>query len=375
VPARNHRDDAEWHECIVIGAGLLGLAAARSLSQRGRQVLVLDPDTPGHDRSGSKGTARIFRLGYPDPLYVRMAAQALARWRVLEEESGQSLLHLTGQATFGPEIGTIAAALSEVGAPFSELSTGETAVRFPSLHIGGPSLLEQSSGVLVADRCLQALQDTAAFDVRSGVGVHSLHDGKDEVTILLNDEDQLSADVVVNCAGPHAIALMHGLRCPSARPASLQQVAYFTVPQNEPTPPIFIEWGDDMIYGLPVIGQDTYKLSHHTPGPDISEDDLPFDDDLDLLELLTDAAWRLLPTLDPVPVATERCVYDNTVDSDFVIDRVGRIVVGCGTSGHGFKFGPLLGDLLADLATGAEPSFDLRRFALNRSFLRALPNL
>ena len=75
---------------------------------------------------------------------------------------------------------------------------------------------------------------------------------------------------------------------------------------------------------------------------------------------------RLLPSLDPQPVATERCFYDNSADSDFILDRVGRIVVGCGTSGHGFKFGPLLGELMADLAEGEDPAVDLGRFGLVR---------
>ena len=85
-----------------------------------------------------------------------------------------------------------------------------------------------------------------------------------------------------------------------------------------------------------------------------------------MLGLLTDAARRLLPALDPEPVATERCIYDNSADTDFVVDRVGDVVVGCGTSGHGFKFGPLLGELLADLADGIEPRVDLSPFRLDR---------
>jgi sarcosine oxidase len=84
------------------------------------------------------------------------------------------------------------------------------------------------------------------------------------------------------------------------------------------------------------------------------------------LQTLTDAVRRLLPGLDPEPVATERCVYDNSADTDFVLDRVGNVVVGCGTSGHGFKFGPLLGELLADLVDGTKPTFDLSPFRLDR---------
>ena len=71
---------------------------------------------------------------------------------------------------------------------------------------------------------------------------------------------------------------------------------------------------------------------------------------------LCGAVRRLLPGLDPIPVATERCVYDNSDDTDFVLDRVGSVVVGCGTSGHGFKFGPLFGQVLADLAEEVAPS-------------------
>ena len=82
-------------------------------------------------------------------------------------------------------------------------------------------------------------------------------------------------------------------------------------------------------------------------------------DDDGLLETLCGAVRRLLPGLDPVPVATERCVYDNSDDTDFVLDRVGSVVVGCGTSGHGFKFGPLLGQVLADLAEDVAPPIDL----------------
>jgi sarcosine oxidase len=127
-----------------------------------------------------------------------------------------------------------------------------------------------------------------------------------------------------------------------------------------------------MFYGLPVPDADgphsgAYKLSHHTPGPPFDPaDDSPFQDDPGLLKGLIAVARRLLPALDPAPVATERCVYDNSADTDFVLDRVGRVVVGCGTSGHGFKFGPLLGELLADLAEDRTPAVDLSRFSLVR---------
>ena len=254
-------------------------------------------------------------------------------------------------------------------------------------------LFEPDSGVLAAGECLRALRDCGAVEVRTGVRVTSLHQGDRDVSIHTADGDELRADVVVDCAGPGALSLVTSGADRSglvAAAPSLPQVAYFRSidrAHDATGLPVFIEWGPDMIYGLPVPATSVgsphalmYKVSHHTPGmPPLG----PFDpsmgeplagDDPALVALLTSAVARLLPALDPDPVATERCVYDNTVDSDFVIDRIGRIVVGCGTSGHGFKFGPLLGEMLADLALGTgasrqsgEPTpVDLGLFALDR---------
>ncbi len=158
------------------------------------------------------------------------------------------------------------------------------------------------------------------------------------------------------------------------RAPSLPQVAYFTYATEQARAvPVFIEWGDDMIYGLPVPGSGapgTIKVSHHTPVGPLEHFDptssAVVPDDPALLARLVHAVRRLLPEVDPEPVATERCVYDNSADSDFVLDRVGNVVVGCGTSGHAFKFGPLLGELLADLAEGTRPGAALQPFRLLR---------
>jgi sarcosine oxidase len=378
--------------CVVVGGGLLGLSAAWALARRGTAVMVLEAgDEVGHERSGSKGDARIFRLGYPERPYVEMALQARDLWSALETRCGRTLLHVTGQVAFGAEVESISAALEAAGAPFERLSTREVAAKLPGIDIDGPALFEPDSGVLAAGECLRALREDAAFEVRTGVRVTSLHDGEGEVAVRTAAGDEFRASVVVNCAGPGAFSLL----ATGARPArlvasepSLPQVAYFRWVDRRDEDrglPVFIEWGPDMIYGLPVppsraVGAGTYKVSHHTAGTpldafDPSNGEPLAGDDPALVALLTSAVARLLPVLDPEPVATERCVYDNTNDGDFVIDRIGRVVVGCGTSGHGFKFGPLLGEMMADLALGAgtqpragSPNpLHLRRFALDRA--------
>ena len=209
------------------------------------------------------------------------------------------------------------------------------------------------------------------------VPVTALRQTPDAVTVQTGDGSEFRGAMAIVCAGPATLGLAGLATPPTLSPPSLPQVAYFA-PRNGAgeAPPIFIEWGDDMVYGLPVPAggphAGLYKVAQHVPGPALKtfdpNDPAPFRvDDPMLLEPLRHAVARLLPSLDPQPVATERCVYDNSSDTDFVLQRVGRVVVGCGTSGHAFKFGPLVGELLADLAEGTRPSVDLSRFALARS--------
>ncbi len=364
--------------CIVVGAGLLGLSSAWALARRGWSVVVLEAaGSPGHERAGSKGDARIFRLGYPEPRYVEMAVLARARWHDLEAATGQKLLEITGQVTTGDEatVQAIAGALTAAGAPVEQISASEAARRFPAISVKGTALVEPDSGVLAADTCLHALRQAGGFEVRTGNAVTSLHQRPASVAVETADGTSLRADVVVDCAGAASLGLLD-VATPAAAAPSLPQVAYFALRRRDVVPPVLIEWGDTMVYGLPVPPggphAGSYKVSHHTPGSTLGAFD-PSDpaplgtDDSALLSLLTDAVARLLPSLTPEPVATERCVYDNSADTDFVLDRVGRIVVGCGTSGHTFKFGPLLGEMLADLAEERRPALDLGRFSLRRS--------
>ena len=366
----------DHRQCIVIGAGLLGLSSAWALARRGWDVLVLEAAfAPGHERSGSKGDARIFRLGYPESHYVEMALLARARWHDLEASTGRPLLHVTGQVTLGDEKAqhAIAVAMTAAGARVEEISATAAAQRFPGIVPSGPVLVEPESGVLAADACLRALRQAADFELRTDTLVTSLRQTSDSVSVDTADGTSLTAAVVVVCAGPGSLGLL-GVDPPAGAAPSLPQVAYFA-PRDEVVPPIFIEWGDDMVYGLPVPRggphSGTYKVSRHSPGPAVVAFDpadpaaLGGEDPVEVAHLVRGVA-RLLPALDPQPVATERCVYDNSADADFVLDRVGNVVVGCGTSGHAFKFGPLLGELLADLAERRHPAVDLSRFSLRR---------
>jgi sarcosine oxidase len=356
------------HDVAIVGAGLLGLAAAREVAAQGRDFVVLEQATIGHPGSGSKGSCRIFRLGYPDPGYVTAVLHARELWWELEAEAGRPLLTPTPQLTFGPELDAVHDALKAAGAPGELLSQREVARRFGAMAIAGRALLETQSCVIAADKTLEALARAAGLQepgdrLRTGVRVTRLSDDGRQVT-LHTTAGALTARTVIVTAGPWTSGLL-GPAVTLPAEATLEQVAYLEPagPLARPAP-IFIRYGDPSPYGLPVPGSDRYKIGIHHSGPTIVPDEQEQEPEPSLMPELREVARSYLPGYNPDPIATERCVYDNTPDEDFVVDRIGNVVIGCGTSGHGFKFGPMLGKWLATLAlegrgalAGSAPEF------------------
>jgi sarcosine oxidase len=349
-------------DVAVVGAGLLGLATARALAALGRDVVLLEQAEVGHEGAGSKGSCRIFRLGYPDAGYVDAARLAGEKWRELEAESGRTILQPAPQLSFGSQMHAVQEAMRQAGAPCELLTEAEARDRFPSVATGGPALLEPESAVIAAREALAALA-AGTPELRTGVRVTALADDGRQVT-LQTSAGPVHARVAVVAAGPWTSGLLGGVTLPT-RP-TLEQVAYLRPIDAAAAPaPIFICHDAPSPYGLPVPGSPLYKIGIHQGGPITDPDAQARVPAEDLLHQVTLAASRHLRGYEPEPADTERCIYDNTPDEDFVLDRVGNIVVGCGTSGHGFKFGPLLGDWLAGLATGDRGAAP-ERFAMGR---------
>jgi sarcosine oxidase len=356
----------ERREFVVVGAGLVGLSVARELQRRGRSVVCLEQYAVGHEKAGSKGNARIFRFGYIDPLYVAMAMRALAGWEELSEEAGARLLEPTGLLSFGEQVDDVAAAMSTAGATPAWVQEDELRERFPGIAPRGRALYETTAGVLSADLVMRALAASVAPLVEHAP-VSSIDDGGDAVRLKAAGQTY-ECGVVVLCGGPWSrdLARVAGIDISGIVTATAQQVAYL-----QPRPgfadqlPAFVERGVTTFYGLPVLSEGSYKVGIHDPGeaadPWAFSMDTP---DPAALEMLGGMAARLLPGCDEGFVASERCFYDNTANEDFLIDKVGRVVIAAGTSGHGFKFGPVWGEMLADVALGLQPRFPIDRFSL-----------
>lgn len=363
-------------EFAIVGGGLLGLSAAWSLTRRGHEVLVIDQAPTGHIAGGSHGTCRIFRLGYEQPAYVSLARQARGPWAELEDACGERLLHPTPQLTFGPKMDQVRDALEQSGAPAELLSAAQAAQRFPGVAVCGPVLHEQHSAVIAADRALAALARLTG-PISEPTRVTAVAEHGPLVRVSTADGD-IDADRVIVCAGASTARLVAGAGIAVPGSASMEQIAYLSPAAgkaNSGSMPIFVHYGGAFPYGLPVPGSDKYKIGIHFGGPPVDPERQDHAENARLSERIQQAARQFLPGFDPNPVTVERCIYDNSPDTDFIIDRIGNIVIGSGTSGHGFKFGPLIGEWLAGLATGAttadtpRPWLALSRFAAQATVL------
>jgi sarcosine oxidase len=371
-------------EVAVVGAGLLGSATARALAGQGVPVLLFEQFGLGHARGSSHGATRIFRFSYPDPYYVRMAVLAREAWDRLSADAGEELMIRTGGLDAGPGAQDCAAALAECGVPHDWLTGSQVRDRFPGIAArpGERMLFQPGSGVCLAGRTVAALQRLARRDgaaIRADAPVLGIEPQGDEV-LLRTPAAEVSARVAVIAAGPWARPMLAGAlpRAPRLT-VTVQQVRYFA-PRDPAAPwPTLIEWQPEGLvwYAVPAVGDAPgVKVAAHILGRPVDPRDGPFPGIDPALE--ADAAGYVrdrLPGLEPAGFAAETCLYTMTSDEDFVLDRVGPLVVAAGCSGHAFKFGPLLGEFLAGLALGKDIPVPGERFSLRRPALAVPPSV
>jgi sarcosine oxidase len=330
----------------VVGAGVHGLATARALARRRVAVTVYEQFELDHKRGSSHGASRIFRLSYPQIEWVRLAQAALASWRDLEQDSGEPLLQQNGIIEYVRGSGEGSRrALEQDGVRVEVLGPEEVVRRFPALAppAGSEAVFQPDAGILLASKARHALlADARAHGAE-------LVEGR-----RIERLDELEEDVVVLTAGAWAKQLLAPLGIHLPVVSTSETVCYFRLEAETPIPSIVDFKGNGLghgTYGLadPVHG---LKLGIHRSGQPLDPDDQPGPEP-ELIERMRDAAGRYFPTADNEPAAVDTCLYTNTADERFILERHGRIVVGSACSGHGFKFAPVVGERLADLATNA----------------------
>jgi sarcosine oxidase len=362
---------AERVDVVVIGAGLAGSAAAWALTRRGRSVVVFEAFEPGHTRGSSHGSARIFRRAYPDPLYVRLTGLAGQLWRELEAESGASLLRATGGLDYGrardPE--KLHHVLTGCDVAAELLAPAEAAERWPGLAFDsavGTVLFHPEAGVVDPERAMSAMRKIATShgaEIHYGEPVTSI-ETTGTGAIVHTPGHSAAADAVVIAAGPWLAPLIGDQVPLPPLTVTQQQAFHFAQRSPEADWPIFIYKDELDLYGLP-SGSDApgrIKLGEHGNGASTSADARDGVVNALAREHVTRFVRKNLPGLDPETPGELSCLYTETANEDFILDRRGPIVISSACSGHGAKFAPLIGEIAADLACGKdqqEPRFTL----------------
>jgi sarcosine oxidase len=323
----------------VVGAGVMGLATARALAQRGHDVIVYEQFELGHTRGSSHGTSRIFRLSYDEAYWIQLAQRAYELWRELERESGRTLLELDGLVDVQRVPARRVEALRGAGVPVEELTPADALDRFGFAYDDVDALVfTRDAGIARADVALTALAEgarAAGAEIRERTRVESL--------------DDVPGDRVVVTAGGWAPKLLGGeLDATVTR----ETTVYF---RGERIPSLIDELGEQF-YALTAPGVGV-KAGWHKGGRPTDPDDHDLEPDERIVEAVSEWVRRRLPRVDPDPIRAETCVYTNVEDERFVCERQGRYVIGSACSGHGFKFAPAVGEMLADLAVGNAAHF------------------
>jgi sarcosine oxidase len=361
---------------IIVGAGLAGAATAWAASARGLSVMVLEAYEAGHKRGSSHGSARIFRRAYHDPLYVTMTGRAGEAWQRLQDDAGEELLLLTGGLDFGPgrDPTGLHAVLTASGVPAVLLDRHQASERYPSISFAsGPVLYHADAGVIDADRAIAAmlrLAEQRGADIRFGCPAERLTVGSASVTVD-TAAGPVTAPVAVVAPGAWTTPLLAGVVPLPPLTVTQEQVFHFapvSPSRADAGPwPIFISQDEHgFFYGLPG-GRDgevpgAVKLGEMERGTVTTADARDFAVNPAARQRAIAFAERHLPGLSGEIVNEATCLFTSTANEDFILDRLGPLVIGSACSGHGAKFAPLTGEILAGLAVGQpvpDPRFTL----------------
>lgn len=395
---------ADVFDVIVLGLGGFGSGAAYHLARRGLRVLGLDRFCPAHDQGSSHGETRIIRKAYFEhPDYVPLLLRAYDLWAELESESQRQLFWNCGLMLAGlPDSEAISGArlsASQHKLTIENLSASVASKRWPGFRVPDSFdvVFEPDAGFLRVEECVQTHLDRAAahgatllFDEP----VVSWSSTGSEVRVRSATREFIAASLVIT-AGPWAAAVLADLKlplqvlrkpvlwCETTSPAynldSHMPTFYFEMPPSIAWPPSSERSGEGVqatgeaastFYGFPSLDGILLKVAQHSGG-DLVADPLLVDRQLRDADVQPVANFlrSCLPGVCPLPARHSTCLYTVTPDRHFVVDRhpaFSNVVIGCGFSGHGFKFTSVLGSVFADLATTGRTNLPIEFLSLNR---------
>jgi sarcosine oxidase len=367
-------------DVIVIGIGGMGSAAAFHLAARGARVLGLERFEIPHEFGSSHGVNRIIRLAYAEhPDYVPLLRRAFELWRTLERLSGDRLLIVTGGVDAGPPDGaTVTGSLRSCALhdiPHELIDAQELRRRFPGFRLpdGMAAVCQPDAGFVLSERAIiahVAAARAAGADVRTRervLGWESIAGG----VRVRTDRGTYEAARLVVTAGAWASTLVPGLGA-LAKPE--RQVLLWTDPirpdrfRPDAFPVFNMETADGRFYGFPVFGVPGFKIGryhhrHEPADPDRMDRECHPEDET----LLREAVVHYFPDAAGPTLAMKTCLFTNSPDEHFRIDRLPdepSVTIAAGFSGHGYKFCPVVGEILADLTLDGGTPHDIGLFRI-----------
>jgi glycine/D-amino acid oxidase-like deaminating enzyme len=369
---------------VVVGAGAFGGWTALYLRRRGARVTLLDAWGPGNARASSGGETRVIRATYgPRAIYTHMAIRALALWKEHEARWHRPLFHGIGVLWLVEDDDQFEKAalpvLRDAHVTFEELSGAEVARRYPQINCERIrwAIYEKDAGYLTARRACAAVLDgfrTEGGDYRE-MAVQTPQPIRGEFRrVAMIDGTTLDADQFVFAAGPWLPAIFPDVLGNRIR-ATQQEVFFFGTPAgdrrfSEDALPVWADHGKRFLYGIPGNEWRGFKVADDTRGPIFDPTNGERLPRAEALQTVREYVAYRFPALKDAPLLESRvCQYEESSDEHFIIDRhpaASNVWLLGGGSGHGFKHGPAVGELVAKVVldgAAPDPQFSLARFA------------
>jgi sarcosine oxidase len=372
-------------DVAVLGLGLIGSAALDALLSAGVDALGFDPLGPGATRGSSHGSCRVFRrFNFENENYTDLSDAAHAGWKRLEAAGGETILIPCPVLEAGkpglPLVAASRAAAIAKNLPDPLRSAEDVNREFPAFALPADwdVVVQDGGAILKSDVAMRVMRARAGERV---IAEAARFEQRSDGVLVRTTTQEVLAQRVVLALGPWLGRALPDIAC--ALEVTRQAVGWFKPARPETVLPgqfpiFLLQRGiDDTVYGFPDFENRGVKAAPHNHGPEVGADDWePAAEDAELLTTRTALADVIPGAAGPI-VERDICLYTNTKRADrrpdngeeFIVDRWrdSRLVVASACSGHGAKFAPAIGDMLARLATDptyeAEPFFQLSRYS------------
>lgn len=363
----------------------MGMAAGYYLSRKGKKVLLIDAFDPPHIEGSHHGETRIIRHAYGEgENYVPMALRAQKLWLDLEEESKEKLFLQTGVLNAGDPkssfIKNVIKSAETYSLPVSVMTAGEMNEQWHGFNFTDDFVgcFEKDSGVLMIEDCIRAYRELAEKNgavLKTNTIVKSIKATETSITVK-TDTETFTGDQLIVTAGKGTGPILSNLGLDLPLQPVRKTFSWFECDEeiycSDKFPAFAVNYhnSDELYYGFPSIDGAGVKIGRHDEGQPVQPGEKLADfgtfpeDEGDVKGFAERFMTREMPHK-----FGKTCVYTNTPDSDFIIDKhpnLKNVLFACGFSGHGFKFASAVGEILSQLVLEGKTELDISDFSFDR---------